>query len=202
MADAAQVELSPLGRRAATSLTSFVGREQTLARLHSELKAHRLVTLTGPGGVGKTRTALTAAQDADFVDGVHVVELAAITDASQIAPAVATALRVSDQSNRDAVDRVIDHLSGTTSLLVLDNCEHLITGSVRLVLRLLEALDDLRDRQRAQSHGSQLDGEGDPVELAAQGDDGLPVSFGDRELGQDAVRPVQEQPDRGDVAQG
>jgi len=143
MADAAQVELSPLGRRAATSLTSFVGREQTLARLHSELKAHRLVTLTGPGGVGKTRTALTAAQDADFGDSVHVVELAAITDASQIAPAVATALRVSDQSNRDAVDRVIDHLSGTTSLLVLDNCEHLITGSVRLVLRLLEALPGL-----------------------------------------------------------
>ncbi|MEJ2861736.1 ATP-binding protein [Actinomycetospora flava] len=128
-------------RRPATALTSFVGRESDLERLRDELGARRLVTLTGPGGVGKTRLAVTLAADAD--GPAYVVELAAVTDPSQIAPAVATALGVPDQSNRDAVDRVIDHLTGAPALLVVDNCEHLIEGSVGLLRRLLDALPDL-----------------------------------------------------------
>jgi len=99
------------------------------------------VTLTGPGGVGKTRLATTVAARTDGT--AHIVELASVTDPSQIAPAVATALGVPDQSNRDAADRVIDHLAGTASLLVVDNCEHLIEGSVGLLRRLFEALPDL-----------------------------------------------------------
>ncbi len=127
-------------------LTSFVGRRQAVARLGAELRRSRLVTITGPGGVGKTRTALTVARAAraDFPDGVRVVELASITVDTQVAPAVATAVEVADQSNRDAVDRVIDHLAGATALLVLDNCEHLLDVTVRVVLRLLEALPQLR----------------------------------------------------------
>jgi len=132
---------SPVGRPPSTFLTSFVGRESALDRLRSELAGQRLVTLTGPGGVGKTRLALTVAAEAD--DRTYVVELASVTDPSQIAPAVATALGVPDQSNRDAVDRVIDHLSGSPVLLVVDNCEHLIEGSVALLRRLLEALPAL-----------------------------------------------------------
>ncbi|BBG03319.1 MULTISPECIES: ATP-binding protein [Pseudonocardia] len=132
----------PRGRhRLATALDSFVGRESDVARLHEELRTHSLVSVTGPGGVGKTRTALTAAELWD--DDVYVVELASVTDPSQIAPTVATAIGVSDQSNRDAVDRVIGHLAAAPSLLVVDNCEHLVEGTVRLLLRLLADLPEL-----------------------------------------------------------
>ncbi|MDQ4116394.1 MAG: AAA family ATPase, partial [Actinomycetota bacterium] len=127
--------------RLATALDSFVGREAAVERLCTELTGHRLVTVTGPGGVGKTRTALTAAERWD--DDVYVVELASVTEHSQIAPAVATAIAVSDQSNRDAVDRVVGHLADAPSLLVVDNCEHLIEGTVRLLLRLLADLPEL-----------------------------------------------------------
>jgi predicted ATPase/DNA-binding CsgD family transcriptional regulator len=99
--------------------------------------------VTGPGGVGKTRIALAVAQRWDVAQDVHVVELASITDASQIAPAVAVAVGVSDQSNRDAVDKVVDHLAGAPSLLVIDNCEHLVEGTARLLLRLLTDLPGL-----------------------------------------------------------
>lgn len=129
------------GRRPPVALTSFVGREADLERLRTELRTRRLVTLTGPGGVGKTRLALTVAGSAE--GAAHVVELASVTDPSQIAPAVATALGVPDQSNRDAADRVIDHLTDSPALLVLDNCEHLIEGSVALLRRLLDALPEL-----------------------------------------------------------
>ncbi len=113
--------VSPVGRRPGAYLTSFVGRESALDRLRQELETHRLVTLTGPGGVGKTRLAATVATHAD--QEAHFVELASVTAPSQIAPAVATALGVPDQSNRDAADRVIDHLTGSPTLLVVDNCE-------------------------------------------------------------------------------
>lgn len=130
-------------RPAVTRLTSFVGRRQAVDRLHAELHAGRLVTVTGPGGVGKTRTALAVAEAADFPDGVLVVELASVTDPTQVAPAVATALGVPDQSNRDAVDRVVDHLSGAAALLVVDNCEHQLEASALLIVRLLDALPGL-----------------------------------------------------------
>ncbi|NKQ54683.1 AAA family ATPase [Amycolatopsis sp. K13G38] len=124
-------------------MTSFVGRRHTLAQLDEELRAHRLVTVTGPGGVGKTRTALTAAGKAKL-PAVRVVELASVTHETQVAPTAATALGVPDQSNRDAIDRIVDHLSGTEVLLVLDNCEHVLDASARFVIRLLNALPGLR----------------------------------------------------------
>lgn len=126
-----------LRRHPAVALTSFVGRRRTLATLERELETCRLVTLTGPGGVGKTRTALTAGGEA------QVVELASVTDPTQVAPTVASTLRVPDQSNRDAVDRVIDFLDGAPTLLVLDNCEHILDAAARLVVRLLDALPEL-----------------------------------------------------------
>lgn len=128
------------------ALTSFVGRRGDLASLATHLRESRLVTVTGPGGVGKTRTALVVAERtrSTFADGVHAVELASVTDPTQLAPTAATALGVADQSNRAAVDRIISHLVGRTTLLVLDNCEHLLDASVRFVTRLLEALPDLR----------------------------------------------------------
>jgi predicted ATPase len=138
VAEGERVRRSPGARRPSGFLTSFVGRASELEQLRSALSTHRLVTLTGPGGVGKTRLALTVAAEADA--GTYVVELASVTDPSQIAPAVATSVGVPDQSNRDAVDRVIDHLADSPVLLVVDNCEHLIEGSVGLLRRLLETL--------------------------------------------------------------
>ncbi|MFC4002733.1 ATP-binding protein [Prauserella oleivorans] len=128
------------------ALTSFVGRRGDLASLTTYLQQSRLVTVTGPGGVGKTRTALVVAERmrSAFPDGVHTVWLASVTDPTQLAPAAATALGVADQSNRAAVDRIISHLTGRSTLLVLDNCEHLLDAGVRFVTRLLEALPDLR----------------------------------------------------------
>ena len=130
-------------RQPASSLTSFVGRGEAVERLVSELRVSRLVSVTGPGGVGKTRAAVAVATATDHPDGAIMVELASVTDPTQVAPAVATALGVADQSNRDAVDRVIDHLSGAAALLVIDNCEHLLGASAHLAVRLLEALPDL-----------------------------------------------------------
>ncbi|WP_154676152.1 LuxR C-terminal-related transcriptional regulator [Amycolatopsis benzoatilytica] len=131
-------------RHPAGPLTSFVGRRRTMALLESEVRACRLVSVTGPGGVGKTRTALTAAERARFSGGTRVVELASVTHPAQVASAVATALGVPDQSNRDATDRVIGHLAGADALLVLDNCEHVLEAAATLVLRLLDALPGLR----------------------------------------------------------
>ncbi|GAA1214220.1 LuxR C-terminal-related transcriptional regulator [Prauserella alba] len=128
------------------SLTSFVGRRGDLASLGEQVRASRLVTVTGPGGVGKTRTATVTADRlrSTFADGVHVVELASVTDATQLAPTAATALGVADQSNRAAVERIITHLSGRDTLLLLDNCEHLLEACGRFVTTLLEELPGLR----------------------------------------------------------
>jgi predicted ATPase/DNA-binding CsgD family transcriptional regulator len=127
-------------------LTSFVGRRLDLETLAGYLREFRLVTLTGPGGVGKTRTAreLAKRSRSSFPDGVHFVELASVTSQTQVAPAVATALGVADQSNRAAIDRVAGHLAGATTLLILDNCEHLPDAAQQLVTGLLGKLPDLR----------------------------------------------------------
>ncbi|MGW4398264.1 ATP-binding protein [Amycolatopsis nivea] len=125
-------------------LTSFVGRRQTLAKLETEVRSCRLVSVTGPGGVGKTRTALTAAERVPFSGGARVVELASVTHPSQVASTVATALGVPDQSNRDTADRIVDYLADTETVLLLDNCEHVLDAAAKLVLRLLDALPGLR----------------------------------------------------------
>src|SRR5260370_15085755 len=127
-------------------LTSFVGRRLDLETLAGYLREFRLVTLTGPGGVGKTRTAreLAKRSRSSFPDGRHFVELASVTSQTQVSPAVATALGVADQSNRAAIDRVAGHLAGSTTLLILDNCEHLPDAAQQLVTGLLGKLPDLR----------------------------------------------------------
>ncbi len=86
------------------------------------------MTLTGVGGVGKTRLALEVAGQLRFPDGVWLVELAAVEDGSQVAQTVASMLGVVDQSTRPPLDKVADHLAGRRALLVLDNCEHLLAA--------------------------------------------------------------------------
>ena len=107
-------------------LSSFVGRRQELSEVRHLLGEARLVTLTGTGGVGKTRLAVRVARTARraFHDGAWLVELAAVTDPGQVAVAVAEALRIPEQSGRAPEDALAAFLDQRELLLVVDNCEH------------------------------------------------------------------------------
>jgi predicted ATPase/DNA-binding CsgD family transcriptional regulator len=120
-------------------LTPFVGRVAERSALADALREHRLVTAVGPGGVGKTRLALRVAADvaARYADGVWYVDLVPVTDALMIAPTIADALGLGERHGRSAADTVLGWLAERETLLVLDNCEHLLDGVVVLVERLL-----------------------------------------------------------------
>jgi predicted ATPase/DNA-binding SARP family transcriptional activator len=125
-------------------LTSFVGREDELQRVGKLLDEARLVTLHGPGGAGKTRLAVEAA--GRFAGDVCFVELAALSDGADVPQAALHALGLRDAGlrapadrHRDATDRLVAALADRRLLLVLDNCEHLVTDAARLATRLLRA---------------------------------------------------------------
>ncbi len=120
-------------------LTSFVGRAAERAALADALGVHRLVTAVGPGGVGKTRLALSVVADiADrYADGAWYVDLVPVTSPSMIAPTVAAALGLRERQNQSTEDTLLGWLAGRETLLVLDNCEHLLGGVAVLLERLL-----------------------------------------------------------------
>ncbi len=135
----------PCGRLRA-ELSGFVGRRAELGRVRSALTGARLVTLTGPGGIGKTRLAVQAATEVcrRFRDGAWMVELAGLRDPALLAPEVARAFGLLDQSSSWAVARLADSLAGHHALLVLDNCEHLLDACAVLSGALLRACPELR----------------------------------------------------------
>ncbi|WP_431894141.1 BTAD domain-containing putative transcriptional regulator [Nonomuraea sp. bgisy101] len=126
-----------------SQLTSFVGREGDLAEVGGLLEWARLVTLTGPGGAGKTRLAIEAA--ATVRGEVGFVELGALAEGGDVAQAVLTrlGLRVG-QDQPDPAERLVTALAGRRMLLVLDNCEHVVEAAAGLAHRLLSACPDLR----------------------------------------------------------
>jgi predicted ATPase len=119
--------------------TSLVGREAELAELQTASKTSRLVTLTGVGGVGKTRLALeVASRSADnFSDGVFVIELAAIGDPAAVPEAVAAVLGVVQQPGMSLADSIASALDGRSRLLVFDNCEHVRDAAADMVEAIL-----------------------------------------------------------------
>jgi predicted ATPase/DNA-binding SARP family transcriptional activator len=140
-------------------LTSFVGRDAELTQVAGLLGAHRLTTLTGPGGAGKTRLAVEAARAelGSMPDGVWLVEFAPVTDPAEVAPTVLATLGIREQSlirggrpaaapggPADPVGRLVAALSGKHALLVLDNCEHLVSAVATLADQILGACPRLR----------------------------------------------------------
>ncbi len=110
-------------RRAATT---FIGRESEVAEVEAALRAHRLVTLTGVGGVGKTRlaTEVAARLGDEFPDGVWLFELAAVTDPASVPDAVAAVLGITQKPDKTVSESVAAALEGRLRLLLFDNCEH------------------------------------------------------------------------------
>jgi predicted ATPase/DNA-binding CsgD family transcriptional regulator len=128
------------------ALTSFVGRAGAVDEIAGQLGRHRLVTVTGPGGAGKTRLAgeVAGRVASRFADGVWLAELATVRDPAQVAAAVAAALGIRDLPSAAAADALAHALAQRQLLLVLDNCEHLIGAAAELCGRLLLGADDVR----------------------------------------------------------
>ncbi|MDP9319701.1 MAG: tetratricopeptide repeat protein [Chloroflexota bacterium] len=124
-----------------SQVTSFVGRKRELAAALALVFTTRLLTLTGPGGSGKTRLALHLAADVldRFPDGAWLVELASVTDPTAVGPTVASALHITERSGHAAVDAVSAFLQRRELLLVLDNCEHLIAACAELADALVRS---------------------------------------------------------------
>jgi predicted ATPase/DNA-binding SARP family transcriptional activator len=149
-------ERAPTARRASPTssptgnlplqLTGFVGRERELREVAGLARQYRLLTLSGPGGCGKTRLALEAAGALlrEMADGVWLVELAGLSDGGLVPHAVGAALGVESRSARGSQEAVIAHVGERRMLVVVDNCEHLVSACAGLVERLLTACPHLR----------------------------------------------------------
>lgn len=131
--------LSPQHSNLPRPATSFIGREQELPEVASLISTRRLVTLTGPGGVGKTRLALEVVNRmaGGFGDGIYWVELASVRDPLNVAPAIAAALDVEEQAGEALDETLRRHLQHKDTLLLLDNCEHLAAAVSMLARDLL-----------------------------------------------------------------
>ena len=125
-------------------VSGFVGRSAELARLADLLDGGRLVTVTGPGGVGKTRLALRAAANASYADGNCLVELSGLTDPELLPDTVALRLGLQRADAASRLDAVLDELRGRKLLLILDTCEHLRCACAGFVATVLRETSDIK----------------------------------------------------------
>ncbi len=127
-------------------MTSFIGREHEIAEVKNHLTTHRLVTLTGSGGTGKTRLSLQVAADLldSFPDGVWFVELASISDPELIPSTILSMLGGKEQSDKSALKTLEEFIQSKKILIVLDNCEHLIASAAHTANAILNAAPNLK----------------------------------------------------------
>ena len=127
-------------------LTRFVGREAELAEAGALLAETRLLTLTGPGGAGKTRIAIRLAPElaGSFPDGFWFVDLAALTGGQLVWDQIAATLRVEESGSSSLIEAVGRFLSSRKTLVVLDNCEHVVESAAEAAAQLLAAAPALK----------------------------------------------------------
>src|SRR6266576_3066497 len=127
-------------------LTSFIGREREREMIRDLINDHRVVTLVGSGGCGKTRLAIQVGADLleQFPDGVRFVDLAPLTDPAVVIEAVAAAVGVKSEQGVATIDVLIRTLEGTKTLIILDNCEHVAEACANVVLGLLRSGESVR----------------------------------------------------------
>src|ERR1700681_3582303 len=126
--------------------TTFVGRRRELGEIRKKLTSARLVSLVGPGGVGKTRLAVRAGTDLarGFADGAWLVELGEVSDVALVTDAVLEALDLRDQAAAKPLEILIAYLRERRLLLLLDNCEHLVEAAAQIVSEILRTAPDVR----------------------------------------------------------
>ncbi|RPJ21346.1 MAG: adenylate/guanylate cyclase domain-containing protein, partial [Chloroflexi bacterium] len=127
-------------------MTSFIGRETEMAEIKQALSAHRLVTLTGSGGAGKSRLSLQVGMESlpQFADGAWLAELAPVTDPTLVPQTLLSIFNLREDSHRNALEILIEYLRSKTLLLILDNCEHLIEACAQISAGLLRSCTTLR----------------------------------------------------------
>ena len=123
-------------------ITDLIGREEERIEVAARLRASRLVTLTGPGGIGKTRLAIevareTAEDGAAYTDGVWLIALESLSEGRLVVPQIALALGLQEEPGRSLLESLTAHLRSKRALLVLDNCEHLLEASAQVAGHLL-----------------------------------------------------------------
>ncbi len=127
-------------------LTSFIGREKELAEIGNLVTNHRLVTLTGVGGIGKTTLSIQAGHQLleTFSDGVWLIELAPVADPERVAQTAVYALGLRELSQRPSIEILLDYLQEKECLLILDNCEHLIQAAAQFAQTTLQTCPHLK----------------------------------------------------------
>jgi predicted ATPase/class 3 adenylate cyclase len=151
--------LSNFRQNLPVQLTSFIGRMRERKEVRELIGHHRVVTLIGSGGCGKTRLAIQVGSDLleEFPDGVRFVDLVSINDASLVVDAIATAIGVKVEQDVSRIDALLRDLEGTRTLIILDNCEHLISACATAVSTLLRSGEGVRvvatSRERLGSPG-------------------------------------------------
>ena len=156
------LSLDHLSNNLPAQLTSFVGREEVMDEIKAMLAQHRLVTLVGAGGSGKTRCAIQAGAEMldGSGDGVWLAELAPISDASLVPSAIARALNVQAPPHRPVLETLIGYLKRKRLLLILDNCEHVIEEARTVAASILRACPEVRilvtSREALNIDGEQL----------------------------------------------
>ena len=127
-------------------LTELIGREDERLEVAAKLRQSRLVTLTGPGGIGKTRLAVEVAAQAvgGFADGAWLVPLESLVDGTQVARQIAAALELKEEPGQPVLESLSRHLQSKKLLLLLDNCEHLLSACTSMTAHLLRECAGVR----------------------------------------------------------